>query len=132
MAIINARPAWATLKTADEHAAALAGARAPPASWGSGRAPRRAPETPRKHPEMASPEWRVGPGHDATQTCVKNNTKTSWDRRYKNVLSGADENRTRNLLIWSQTRYHCATTPRTCVLQMMLLLYIYIWMSAGQ
>ena len=25
--------------------------------------------------------------------------------------SGADENRTRNLLNWSQTRYHCATTP---------------------
>lgn len=26
-------------------------------------------------------------------------------------MIGADENRTRNLLIWSQTRYHCATTP---------------------
>ena len=26
-------------------------------------------------------------------------------------VNGADENRTRNLLIWSQTRYHCATTP---------------------
>ena len=32
-------------------------------------------------------------------------------RRDKRKCRGADENRTRNLLIWSQTRYHCATTP---------------------
>ena len=26
-----------------------------------------------------------------------------------------DVNRTRNLLIWSQTRYHCATDPMACL-----------------
>ena len=36
-------------------------------------------------------------------------------RRFnKKIISGGNEpdvNRTRNLLIWSQTRYHCATDP---------------------
>ena len=34
-----------------------------------------------------------------------------------------DVNRTRNLLIWSQTRYHCATDP--VVVELLMIFYIY-------
>ncbi|PTQ28601.1 hypothetical protein MARPO_0159s0018, partial [Marchantia polymorpha] len=37
-----------------------------------------------------------------------------------------DVNRTRNLLIWSQTRYHCATNPRVIFQQGFKLLNIII------
>ncbi|KAK4526743.1 hypothetical protein GAYE_SCF27MG4660 [Galdieria yellowstonensis] len=34
----------------------------------------------------------------------------------KKIRVEGDVNRTRNLLIWSQTRYRCATPPETCKL----------------
>ncbi len=33
-----------------------------------------------------------------------------WDLYFGEIFE-PDVNRTRNLLIWSQTRYHCATDP---------------------
>ena len=41
----------------------------------------------------------------------------------KGPKSEPDVNRTRNLLIWSQTRYHCATDPFLYLTVLLFLIY---------
>ncbi len=38
-----------------------------------------------------------------------------WDIKVKKKKNDRDVTRTRNLLIWNQTRYHCATQPLTVI-----------------